>query len=157
MNFHSPRTAELVWVAALVLGACNIAAPAAPSGTETAGGSSGTGTGGTDPDYMEKDECESSEDCESGEVCVAPYDSRAQPKRGQAVCVGGCVAALELDKYCFDDAACCDDLSCALDGLCEPPFEGETSSESGSESSSGSESGSESGTGSEGGGTGTTG
>jgi hypothetical protein len=73
---------------------------------------------------MEADECESSDDCDGDEVCVAPYDSEADPKRGQAVCVSDCVEALEVDKYCFDDEACCEGLECQPDGLCEPPFEG---------------------------------
>jgi hypothetical protein len=109
-----------------VIVACRVGSPA-PASEETGSESgSDTSTETGDPDYMDPDECRSSADCEDGEVCVAPYDPGADPPRGVAVCVGECVEALDLDKYCFDDAACCEGLSCAADGLCDEPFEGTT-------------------------------
>ena len=96
------------------------------------------------------DACSAELPCEAG-YCVAPWDAQTS-MRGVAECVPECVGELELDRFCIADASCCEGLECAIDGLCEPPWQpGSESESSGTESgseSSGSESGSTSDTGS---------
>ncbi|MCA9653579.1 MAG: hypothetical protein KC501_26920 [Myxococcales bacterium] len=87
------------------------------SGSATAGN---TGPGGTT--FSAPDACESSEDCEEGVHCIAPYDAGADPPRGPGSCVEVCLEANDLTHWCFDDQGCCGDLRCReVDGFCEPP------------------------------------
>jgi hypothetical protein len=82
------------------------------------------------------DACSVELPCEAG-YCVAPWDEQTR-MRGVAQCVAECVGELELDRFCIDDASCCEGLECAIDGLCEPPWQPSSESDSGtSESDSG--------------------
>jgi len=115
----------------------------APSGD----GTSGTDTVGTEPPaattFGGPDACQSSEDCETEGLCVAPYDPGSDPPMGQGGCIQACIEIDDLTRWCFDDDACCGDARChEVDGLCEPG-PGST----GSSTSDGTSTGSSTGTG----------
>lgn len=93
------------------------------------------------------DACASDQPCEAG-YCVATWDASTQT-RGAAECVAECVGELELARFCIADASCCAGLECAIDGLCEPPWQPGSESDSGSSDSGSSDSGSETDSGSE--------
>jgi hypothetical protein len=122
---HGDRTATLLAMGALLLAGCG-------SSKSSADVDDSTGTGATAPDgkvptdapsYGRPTPCESSEECEEGESCIAPYDP-GNGGVGEAVCVEGCIEENDLDLFCMDDAACCGDLRCRqVDGFCEPPVD----------------------------------
>jgi uncharacterized membrane protein YgcG len=96
-------------------------APASPSSDETTGSS----TGGTEPPaattFAGPDACQSSEECETEALCVAPYDPGSDPPMGQGGCIEACIEIDDLTRWCFDDASCCGNARChVVDGLCEP-------------------------------------
>ena len=80
--------------------------------------------------FMTPAGCVSSEDCETGGNCVAPYDPMPAPGAatgGQspphetAACIDTCIGENNLGSWCTDDASCCAPLRCnAVDGFCEP-------------------------------------
>ncbi len=130
-------------------------ASACRSSSQTEAESSETdseGASSSETGFPIPDACSAEMPCAAG-YCVAPWDASAEPPRGSAECVSECVAELDLDRFCIDDASCCEDLECSLDGLCEVPFTGatDTDSDTGSDTSSdtGSDTSSDTGTGSD--------
>lgn len=128
------------------------ACPAEPP-PPSAEGTSGTDTAATEPPaattFAGPDACQSSEECETDGLCVAPYDPGSDPPMGQGGCIEACIEIDDLTRWCFDDESCCGNARChEVDGLCEPGPEGTgTSSGEGTGTSSGTDgSGSSSGT-----------
>lgn len=130
----------LACVLALVLvSACRSGGQAeSDDGSETESETSG----GSDTGFPIPDACSSAMPCEAG-YCVAAWDASAEPPRGPAECVAECVGELDLDRFCIGDASCCDELECSLDGLCEPPWQPGTDSDSETETGSDTETDSE--------------
>lgn len=90
-------------------------------------------TTGDEPTGGTTDACLGSGDCDSEGICVADYEavdtSPPAGMRGAAECVARseCIAALDLDRWCFDHRGCCENLRChPADGTCEPRGLGET-------------------------------
>lgn len=82
------------------------------------------------------DVCEGSGDCETEGICVADYTPSADPNdpgmRSPSACLGktACIAALDLERFCFDHQGCCESLRCrTVDGVCEPADLGQTGGE----------------------------
>jgi hypothetical protein len=123
---HGARKALPLAVGAVLLSACG----STESSTDTDGSTDADGTapdGKTPtetPSYGRPTPCESSEECEEGQSCIAPYDPGAGGK-GDSVCVEGCIEQEnDLSQWCVDDDACCGDLRChEVDGFCEPPVD----------------------------------
>lgn len=109
------RSRVLAGVALVLVVGCR---PLESQPEDETGTSEGT-AGETSEPFESPDACLSSEDCEGG-YCVAPWTGA--PPRGPAECVDACVGALDLARFCIDDAACCEGLECSNDGLCEEPW-----------------------------------
>lgn len=123
---HGHRKATLLAIGTLLLWGCGSSESSTGTGTST--GSDTTASDGKlptgSPPYDRPQSCESSEECEEGESCIAPYDEGAGGK-GDAVCVEGCIQEEnDLSHWCIDDAACCGELRChEVDGFCESPVD----------------------------------
>jgi len=125
-----------LFAAFAVLAAC------APTGAGTAT-SSTTSTSDPAPTTSElptssgtTDACDGSGDCETEGICVADYTPSADPAnpgaRTPASCLEktACIAALDLERFCFDHQGCCESLRCrTVDGVCEPADLGQTGGE----------------------------
>lgn len=87
-------------------------------GSGDSGGTGGSGSGSSDGSGTTawEDECQSSEDCPGGEMCVAPF---AGTDRGALECVTVCVDVMDESRWCADDAACCSPAAaCTARGYC---------------------------------------
>lgn len=129
------RTALLAVALAASAAACS--PPGGGTTTSATTSSSTTTTGDLPTSSGTTDLCEGSADCDSEGICVAGYTPSADPEhpggRGPAACVDGdaCIAALDLERWCFDHQGCCESLRCrTADGVCEPPELGQTNSNS---------------------------
>lgn len=106
-------------VALVLVGACTSGGNGSADSSSTTGGSStGTTEAPAGTTYVEPDDCESTQDCDSPQLCVAPYDPGSSA-RGPAACVNACVEADDVARWCIDDEACCEGLRCnEVDGFC---------------------------------------
>jgi hypothetical protein len=119
---HGQRKATLLAIGALLVAGCGSSKSSTDTDDSTGSDATATDTDaptGTPP-YGRPTPCESSDDCEEGWSCIAPYDA-GKGGKGDPVCVEGCIEENDLDLFCMDDAACCGDLRChEVDGFCEP-------------------------------------
>jgi hypothetical protein len=138
---HGHRTAKLLVMGALLPLGCGTSTSSTGDDSTGSGTTASDGAGPTDtPSYGRPTPCESSEDCEEGESCVAPYDP-GNGGIGEPVCVEGCIEENDLGRWCIDDDSCCGDLRChEIDGFCESPVDDGTTD---SGSSTGTETGSD--------------
>ena len=68
----------------------------------------GGGAGGT---------CESTQQCDVGQMCVATFDGDI----GEFECSSACIPDMREDRWCLDDEACCEaDSICGPRGYCMP-------------------------------------
>ncbi len=118
------RGGLIVWIACSAL-ACNTSGGTTTESTASSSG--GSETGDTDVTETETDACQMSSECETDDVCVAPYVLDPEPgpggSRGPASCVppASCIAVPnDIQSWCFDHQGCCGDLRCrTADGVCE--------------------------------------
>ncbi|MCX4242905.1 hypothetical protein [Paraliomyxa miuraensis] len=138
MTWWLPTTARCGLVLAFAT-ACR-PAPPPPATDDTTSGGPGSATDPMGTTFAAPDACQSSEECETEGLCVAPYDPGGDPPLGG--CIEACIEVDDITRWCFDDASCCGNARChEVDGLCEPG-----PSASSSSSSTGTDTGSSSGT-----------
>jgi hypothetical protein len=105
-----------------------------------------TDTDATDPTIGGPTPCERTDDCGTeGQHCVAAYDAGTSTP-GPGLCVGACLDADDLTRWCVDDGSCCEGLRChAVDGFCIPRGSGSTGEADGTDGTDGTDGSSSSG------------
>jgi hypothetical protein len=75
----------------------------------------GTGDGATTNEVAGT--CESTLECDDGEVCIATFDGDI----GEFECRGSCIGDMDETQWCLDDEGCCEATSiCNGRGYCIP-------------------------------------
>lgn len=105
----------------MLAAACQSSEPADEGTTSDDGGDRDSTAAPSSTTFATPDACMNSQDCETGGLCVAPFDPGGDDSRGAAACVGNCIEENDLQSWCIDDSSCCDNLACnRVDGFCEP-------------------------------------